>query len=393
MMTAANAQPNPNPELATPASPTPKAGTTENASPEWDRLRQVFRRLRRDRLALIYLIILVVLYLSVALADFLAPNSEQWFDRTLAKAPPTPIYMLDENGSLSWPYVFRYTRHYDLSTFTQTYTPEPSRKYYLHLFVQGEPYHLFGLIPGRLRLFGADTPGQVSLLGNDINGRDIFSRMLYGGQISLTIGFLSLFIVFPVGMIYGGISGYFGGWVDNALMRFAEIMMSIPTLYLLIGLAVVLPPGLSSTARFAMVTLILAFVRWAGLARVIRGMVLSIRKNEFVEASQAIGMGALPIIIRHILPQLTSYILVALTLGVPGYILAESGLSFLGLGIQPPDASWGNMLKEAQDISNIIERPLMLTPGFLIFLAVLAFNGVGDAIRDILDPRGTIVRK
>lgn len=363
------------------------------ASPELDRIRQAFRRLRRDKLAFAYLLILLALYLSVALADFLAPVSEQWFDRSLAKAPPTPIYLLDENGRPSWPYVFRYTRSYNLSTFTQTYAPDASRKYYLHFFVNGEPYRLFGFIPGRLRLMGVDAPGQLSLLGNDINGRDIFSRMLYGGQISLTIGFLSLFIVFPVGMIYGGVSGYFGGRLDDAMMRFAEIMMSIPTLYLLVGLAVALPPGLSSTARFAMVTLILAFVRWAGLARVIRGMVLSIRKNEFVEAGQAIGLGALPIIIRHVLPQLTSYVLVALTLGVPGYILAESGLSFLGLGIQPPDASWGNMLKEAQDIGNIIERPLMLTPGFLIFIAVLAFNGVGDAIRDILDPRSSSLRK
>ena len=225
-----------------------------------------------------------------------------------------------------------------------------------------------------------------------MNGRDIFSRMLYGGQISLTIGFFSLFIVFPLGLIYGGISGYFGGRLDNLMMRFAEIMMSVPRLYLLIGLAVILPPGLSSSIRFGMVTLILAFVGWAGLARVIRGMVLAVKKNEFVEASQAVGLGSFSIILRHILPQLTSYILVAITLSVPGYILAESGLSFLGLGIQPPDASWGNMLKEAQDISNIIERPLMLMPGFLIFLAVLSFNVVGDAIRDILDPRSVVRR-
>jgi len=165
------------------------------------------------------------------------------------------------------------------------------------------------------------------------------------------------------------------------------VFMSIPRLYLLIGLAVILPPGLSSRMRFALVVLILAFVGWAGLARVIRGMVLSVRRLEFIEASEAMGMNAVSIIIRHILPQLTSYSLVALTLSVPGYILAESALSFLGLGIQQPDASWGNMLKEAQDISNILERPWMLTPGLLIFAAVLAFNVVGDAVRDLLDPK------
>jgi peptide/nickel transport system permease protein len=350
--------------------------------------RQLITRLRGDRLAMVYLVILLFLYLAVAFADLLAPYSEQWFDRRLAKAPPTPIYFMDEQGTPSWPYVLRYERRYDPGTFTQGYFPIPDQKYPLRLFTQGEPYRLFGLIPGNFRLFGVAAPGQISLMGNDINGRDLFSRMLYGGQISLTIGFLSLFIVFPVGLIYGGISGYFGGKLDDVMMRFAEIMMSIPTLYLLVGLAVILPPGLSSTMRFSMVTLILAFVRWAGLARVIRGMVLSIRRNEFVEASEAIGQPAITTITKHVLPQLTSYVLVAITLGVPGYILAESGLSFLGLGIQAPDASWGNMLKEAQDISNIIERPLMLMPGFLIFIAVLAFNGIGDSVRDIMDPRG-----
>jgi peptide/nickel transport system permease protein len=366
---------------------------SETHNPELERIRLALNKLYKDKVAFTYLIVLVILYLSVAFADLLAPYSEQWFDRSLAKAPPTAIYMLDENGHISWPYVFRYERRYDPSTFTQQYFPNTDQKYYVHFFVHGEPYKLFGLIPGDLRLFGVDKPGQLSILGNDINGRDVFSRMLYGGQISLTIGFLSLFIVFPVGMIYGGISGYFGGWIDNTLMRFAEILMSVPRLYLLIGLAVILPPGLSSTSRFAMVILILAFIGWAGLARVIRGMVLSVKQNEFVEASQAIGLGPIPIIIKHVLPQLTSYVLVAITLSVPGYILAESGLSFLGLGIQQPDASWGNMLKEAQDISNIIERPLMLMPGFMIFLAVLSFNVIGDAVRDILDPKSTIVRK
>ena len=355
--------------------------------PELDQIRLAFQKIRRDKIAFTYLIILAALYLSVAFADFLAPYSVGWFDRELAKAPPTPVYFVDENGSPSWPYVFRYKREYDPNTFTQQYVPDLSQKYYLRFFTQGEPYRLFGVIPGNVRLLGVDAPAQISLLGNDINGRDIFSRMLYGGQISLTIGFLSLFIVFPIGMIYGGISGYFGGKIDNIMMRFAEIMMSIPRLYLLISLAIILPAGLSSTARFGMVVFILSFVGWAGLARVIRGMVLSVKKQEFVEAGQAIGMNAFTIIVRHVLPQLTSYVLVAITLGVPGYILAESGLSFLGLGIQQPDASWGNMLKEAQDVSNIIERPLMLMPGFLIFLAVLSFNVIGDAIRDILDPK------
>lgn len=356
-------------------------------SPAFEQFKEAFQRIYQDKVAFSYLVILVLLYFCIMFADFLAPYNEQWFNRELAKAPPTPVYFMDENGGPSWPYVFQFHREYDPNTFTQQYMPDLSQKYYLHFFTPGAPYKLLGLIPTNTHLFGVDAPGQISLLGNDINGRDIFSRMLFGGQISLTIGFLSLFIVFPLGMIYGGIAGYFGGRTDNIMMRIAEIIMSIPRLYLLISLAVILPPGLSSSMRFALVTFILAFVGWASLARVIRGMVLSVKKQEFVEASQAIGLNSFMIIVRHILPQLTSYVLVAVTLGIPGYILAESALSFLGLGIQPPDASWGNMLKEAQDISNILERPLMLMPGFLIFLAVLSFNVIGDAVRDMLDPK------
>jgi peptide/nickel transport system permease protein len=361
--------------------------------PESDLIRKITGRLTQDRTALISLVVLVGLYLLVAFADFLAPYSAQHYDRALSKAPATSIYMLDENGGLSWPYVFRYTMTYNPATFSQDFAPELSRKYYLRFFTPGEPYKLFGMIPGNLRLLGVDAPGQLSLLGNDINGRDLYSRMLYGGQISLSIGFLSLFIVFPIGMIYGGLAGYFGGKIDDIMMRVAEIIMSIPTFFLLVGLAAILPPGLPSSERFALVILILAFVSWASLSRVIRGMVLSIKNEEFVDAGRAIGLSPFTIIVRHILPQTTSYLLVALTLSVPGYILAESGLSFLGLGIQQPDASWGNMLKEAQDVSNIIERPFMLMPGFLIFLAVLAFNVVGDAVRDILDPKSVAVRR
>ena len=362
-------------------------------NPELDVIRKMLNRLYRDRIAFVSLIVLVGLYIAVAFADFLAPYSEGHYDRALAKAPPTPIYMLDENGALSWPYVFHYERRYDPNTFTQQFLPDTARKYYLHFFTHGEPYKLFGLIPGDFRLFGVDAPGQLSILGNDINGRDVYSRMLYGGQVSLTIGFLSLFIVFPVGMVYGGLAGYFGGKVDDLMMRIAEIVMSIPSFFLLIGLAAILPPGLPSSQRFALVVLILALIGWAGLSRVIRGMVLSIKNEEFVESGRAIGLNPFTIIVRHILPQTTTYLLVALTLSVPGYILAESGLSFLGLGIQQPDASWGNMLKEAQDVSNIIERPLMMMPGFLIFLAVLAFNVVGDAVRDLLDPKARVARR
>ena len=193
-------------------------------------------------------------------------------------------------------------------------------------------------------------------------------------------------ISFPIGAIYGGISGYLGGKTDKILMRLEEGIMSIPSFYLLIILASILPSNMNSYQRFALITSILAFIGWAGFSRVVRGMVLSIKKKEFVIASEVLGASNLRTIIYHILPQTISYVIVAMTLSVPGYILSESGLSFLGLGIQQPDASWGNMLKEAQEFVNITSRPWLLTPGFLIFVAVLAFNVIGDTIRDVLDP-------
>lgn len=351
-----------------------------------------WKKIRRDKIAFGAVIVLILLYASILFAGFLAPYSEQWSDRSLAHAPPTTVYTLTENSMPTWPYVFEYERHIDPDTFDYAYLPKLEKKYPIKLFYQGDSYQLFGFIPTNIHLFGVDSPARISILGNDMNGRDVFSRMFYGGQISLTVGFLSLFIAFPLGLIYGGISGYFGGRVDNLMMRFAEVIMSIPSFYLLISLAAILPTNLSSTQRFSMVVVILAFIGWAGFSRVIRGMVLAIKEQEFIEAGEAIGLPSLTIITKHILPQTASYVLVAITLSVPGYILAESGLSFLGLGIHQPDASWGNMLQEAQNVTNIINRPLMMMPGIMIFLAVLSFNIIGDAVRDILDPKSYIRR-
>jgi peptide/nickel transport system permease protein len=352
------------------------------------KLSAVWRRLQKDPIVMGCVWVLVLLYVVVFLADFLAPYSENWNRRELAHNPPTPVYIVDdETGHLSAPYVYRYTKHFNSNTYQFELTPNTEQKYYLQFFAKGEPYKLFGIIPSDRHLLSVPAPGVLSLLGTDMNGRDNFSRLLFGGQISLTIGFLSLLVAFPIGLVYGGISGYVGGKTDDVMMRVAEIVMSIPSLYLLISLAAILPAGLSSSMRFAFVTLILAFIGWAGFSRVIRGMVLSIKTQDFVEAERALGMSAWGIITKHILPQTTSYVIVAMTIGVPGYILAESGLSFLGLGILQPDASWGNMLKEAQEITNLVNRPWMLMPGFLIFLAVLTFNVIGDAVRDTLDPK------
>ena len=348
----------------------------------------MFKEILKDKFAGKALIILIIMYLCIACANFIAPYSKDFSDRNQAYAPPSPVYTLTEDGKLSLPYTYNYIRVFEPKLYQNVYQLDRSQKHYLKLFVKGEQYKILGLVPCSVHLFGTDDCGRFYLLGTDINGRDVFSRLLFGGRISLTIGFLALFILFPIGLLYGGISGYFGGWVDIIMMRFAEAVMAIPSFYLLIILASILPANMTSIQRFTLIVVILALIGWAGFARVVRGMVLSIKNEEFVQAVETIGASKMRVIIRHILPQTTSYVIIAMTLSVPSYILSESGLSFLGLGIQQPDASWGNMLKEAQEYINILYRPWLLTPGALIFIAVLCFNLVGDTVRDILDPKG-----
>ncbi len=350
-------------------------------------IRDLLKQLWKDKFARIALFLLGIIYFALFFADFIAPYTKDFSDRSMAYVPPSKIFTIDENGKLSKPYTYNYKREFDPVELKIVYTLDRSQKHYVKFFAKGQPYKFLGLIPMKRHLITTDSEGRLFLLGTDINGRDVFSRILFGGRISMTIGFLALFVLFPIGLLYGGIAGYFGGKVDMIMMRFAEAVMSIPSFYLLIILASILPSGMTSVQRFMLIVVILALIGWASFARVVRGMVLSIKNQEYVQAAKSIGASRLRIIIKHILPQTTSFVIVAMTLSVPSYILSESGLSFLGLGIQQPDASWGNMLKEAQEYTNIIYRPWLLTPGFLIFIAVLAFNLIGDTIRDILDPK------
>lgn len=353
-------------------------------------IREVLIQLWKDKFARAALIVLGIIYITLFLADFIAPYTKDFSDRTMAYVPPSKVFTIDENGKLSKPYTYNYVRTFNQDTLEIEYNFDRTKKHYVKFLSKGEPYKFLGLIPMKRHLFTTDAGGRIFLLGTDINGRDVFSRLLFGGRISMTIGFLALFVLFPIGLLYGGISGYFGGKVDAVMMRFAEAVMSIPSFYLLIILASILPSGMTSTQRFLLIVIILALIGWAGFARVVRGMVLSIKNQEYVQAAQSIGASKMRIVTKHILPQTTSFVIVAMTLSIPSYILSESGLSFLGLGIQQPDASWGNMLKEAQEFTNIIYRPWLLAPGFLIFVSVLAFNLIGDTIRDILDPQSKI---
>jgi peptide/nickel transport system permease protein len=352
--------------------------------------KAVLERIWRDRVARWAFTTLIALYVAAALADFLAPYTMGFSDPDLANSPPTTIHWVDSSGNFVRPFVYPVVRSFDPENFRQLYQEQvnDTSAIPIEFFVKGEPYKLFGILRTRIHLFGVRPPARIFLLGSDINGRDNFSRLFFGAQKSLTIGFLGLLIAFPIGIIYGGISGFVGGITDNLMMRFVEAIMSIPSFYLLIALAAILPPGMSGSERFALITVILSFIGWASLARVIRGMVLAIREEEFVEAARASGLSEFLNIVRHVIPQTTTFIIVSATLQVPNFILSESGLSFIGLGIQQPDASWGNMLKAAlENAIDLFNQPWLLAPGFLIFVTILCFNTVGDTLRDVLDPK------
>lgn len=371
-----------------------------------------WKRLQKNPLAKFGALLLLVFYLSAIAAELVAPYDPYKSQTDGALLPPTQVYWADQSGKFIGPHVYPTTQGaVDVQTGDRQLKVDRSKPSPIRLFVQGDDYRflqirlplptrfpltdpkfeeieLFPGISGNLHLFGTSGEGKFNLLGTDEQARDQFSRLVYGGRVSLSIGLVGIAIAFPLGMLVGGISGYAGGWLDSVLMRFVEVLMTIPEIYLLVALAAVLPPGLTSAERFLLIILITSFIRWAGLARVIRGQVLSIKEQEFVQAARAMGGKPLYIIIRHVLPQTATYIIISATLSIPSFIVAESVLSLIGLGIQQPDPSWGNMLTLATNASILVLQPwLIWPPALLIILTVLAFNVLGDGLRDALDPR------
>lgn len=343
-----------------------------------------FRQLTRHRLAVISAVVLGILYLTAIFAPFVAPYALDFADRGKFWHPPVRIHFRDGAGFSLRPFVYDYQM---ADPAFRKYAEDTTKRYYIRLLARGEPYRLLWLIPTNIHLLGVDEPARIFLLGSDQFGRDYFSRLMFGGRVSLFIGILAISISIPIGLLVGGISGYYGGRVDNLLMRIAEVVIAFPAFYLLIALAGILPPTLPSTTRFFMIIAILSFIGWAGLARIIRGMVLSLKTQEFVLAAKALGASDLLIIVRHVLPNTVSFVIVVATLSIPGAILAESGLSFIGLGIQEPMSSWGRLLQPALSIPNLTQYPWVLIPGLFIFIGVLAYNLFGDGLRDALDPR------
>jgi peptide/nickel transport system permease protein len=347
--------------------------------------RIFWRQLRKSPLAIIGGAILTLMYLMALFAPFLAPYNQEEMDRQRYFHPPQSLRWVGNDGFSVRPFV-RGTRLDSAGSFQ--YVDDAQREQPIRFFVRGSRYTLLGMLESDRHLFGVDAPGRIYLLGTDSFGRDLLSRLLYGSQISLTVGIVGIAISFALGLVLGGVSGYFGGAADTVIMRLTELLLSIPSLYLIIALRGVIPIDLPSQQVYLGIVAILAFIGWAGVARIIRGLVLSIRRNEYVTAAEALGFSRTRIIIGHILPNTMSFVIVAATVAVPGYILGEVVLSFLGVGVQEPAASWGNMLNQARSIRSLTSFPwLLYVPGLAIFVTVMAFNFLGDGLRDALDPR------
>jgi len=343
----------------------------------------------RHRLAVVSAVIIVLLYLVAAFAEFVAPyNPEDSFVK-YKLAPPSRVHIFDAEGNLHRPFVYKIVRDRDPETLRNIYTEDTTTRYPVRFFVQGDEYKMWGRFPMQRHFFGLDVPQDeqgIFLLGADRLGRDIFSRMVYGARISLTIGLISVFISLTLGILLGGLSGYYGGFIDTSIQRTIEFVRSVPEIPLIMGLGAALPADLPVIQLYFGITIVLSLIGWTGLARVVRGRFLSLREEDFVMAARLSGSSEFRVIFRHMLPSFLSHIIASLTLAIPAIIIAETSLSFIGLGLRAPAISWGVLLQEAQNIRSLALAPWVLTPGLAVVISVLAFNFLGDGIRDAADP-------
>ncbi len=346
-------------------------------------------KLKKNKAAMASLYLLSIMYFMAIFAGFFAPYGEDHQNRDISFHSPnfSNIHLFDEQGNIHRPFVYGVKI---IDSTQKIYGEDTLVRYPIKFFVKSDNpadrYQILWLFHSNVHFFGVDSPGKLFLFGSDQFGRDIFSRIIYGSQISLSVGIIGILISMSIAMLIGGIAGYYGGTTDFILMRIVEVILTIPGLYMILTLRNAFG-DLESTQSYFIIVIILAFIGWASNSRVIRGMVLSLKSQDYVVAAQALGYSKIQIIIRDILPNTFSYVIVTATLYVPYYILGEVALSFLGVGIQEPSASWGNMLSSAQNIRYLTDYSWIMIPGFFIFIAVLAFNFFGDGLRDAADPR------
>lgn len=346
----------------------------------------VWWRYQKHTLAMIGLWLIVILYFCALFCEILAPYDKARRHYDAIYAPPTTIRILDDKGNLHRPFVYALELNVDFETQQIRYEELKDKRFPIRFFFRGDPYKFWGLWKTNVHLFGVEDPGRIFLFGTDRMGRDMFSRCLYGSRISLSIGMVGVFMSLMLGLTLGGVSGYLGGWTDGLIQRVIEIIRCFPSIPLWMGLAAAMPDHWPPLKVYFVITIILSLVGWTDLARMVRGKLFSLREEEFVLAARFAGAGHTRIIFRHLLPSFTSHIIVTVTLAIPGMILAETALSFLGIGLRPPITSLGVLLKEAQNVTTFALYPWLLIPVAFVIVIVLSFNFVGDGLRDAVDP-------
>lgn len=374
---------------STSAAETPQAAlqVEQELPPILSVRRLMWMRFRRNRLAIVGGCFLICMYLAALFAPFLAPYGVRTTHDAYPAAPPHGLRFVDAEGNVHLrPFVYGLESGVNPETFRKEYVPIVEEQYPLQFLHRGVPYTLFGFIESDVHLFGVDEPGKIFLFGTDRRGRDLFTRVLFGAQVSLTVGLVGVFMTLVIGTIAGIASGYFGGVFDSTMQRIIEMLLSFPLIPLWLALATIVPPTWSSIRVFFAISILLALVSWGPLARQVRGMVLALREEDFVIAAKYANCSNWRIITKHLLPNTLSHVLVIATLAIPQMILGETALSFLGLGIQPPLTSWGVLLSEAQQIRVLFQQEWLLIPALFVIATIISFNFLGDGIRDAADP-------
>jgi peptide/nickel transport system permease protein len=350
----------------------------------------IWWRFKKHKLAVLSLFIVALFYLVAVFADFLAYTDPEASDSRRGYIPPQTITWFDADGAFR-PHVHGLKGVRDMKTFKLVYKIDETRKVYIKFFAEGYPYHLLGFIPANRHLLSFDTSvpeNGLFLLGTDVQGRDVWSRLMVATRVSLSIGLAGVTISLFLGILFGGVSGLYGGTVDTAIQRLIELVRSIPTIPLWLGLAAALPNTWSSLQVYFAITIIISLIGWTDLARVVRGRFLSLREEDFIVAAELMGASRMRVIFRHMLPSFTSHIIAAVSLALPAMIISETSLSFLGLGLRPPAISWGILLQDAQSVQTLAIAPWLLIAAVPVITVILAFNFLGDGLRDAADPYG-----